>query len=246
MAPAGDVTFWIAQAKAGNREAAQWLLGHYFHQLVALARGKLRGARQRDRDGEDVALSAFDSFYRAAGRGCFPKLNDRQDLWQLLVLITCRKAADLVDYWNCLKRVAECGESGLGPPPSDPDAGRPIGAGGGARAGPGGGRRGGGGVYPAAGAAGRAPAADRELEAGGLHEPGDSGQAGARAGRRGEEAPAHPRDLEGGGRARGRRGRSCGPEVGALRGCRDDFRVPFGGAEEAGAPPGPAPRETEP
>jgi DNA-directed RNA polymerase specialized sigma24 family protein len=41
-------------------------------------------------------LSAFDSFCRGAEQGRFPQLVDRDDLWQLLVIITGRKAADLV------------------------------------------------------------------------------------------------------------------------------------------------------
>src|SRR5437879_3756504 len=34
-----------------------------------------------------LSISAFDSFCRAAAHGRFPRLLDRQDLWQLLVLI---------------------------------------------------------------------------------------------------------------------------------------------------------------
>ncbi len=50
---------------------------------------------RRAADEEDVALAAFDSFYRRAERGQFPKLEDRDDLWQLLFVITVRKAIDL-------------------------------------------------------------------------------------------------------------------------------------------------------
>ena len=67
----------------------------YFHRLVALARDRLRGTPRRAADEEDVALAAFDSFYRRAERGQFPKLEDRDDLWQLLFVLTVRKAIDL-------------------------------------------------------------------------------------------------------------------------------------------------------
>ena len=40
-----------------------------------------------------MALSAFDSFCRAAERGHFTDLGDRDDLWQQLVVITDRKVA---------------------------------------------------------------------------------------------------------------------------------------------------------
>lgn len=45
-----------------------------------------------------MALDAFDSFCRRAERGQFPRLSDRDDLWQLLVVITVRKAANLAHH----------------------------------------------------------------------------------------------------------------------------------------------------
>ena len=43
-----------------------------------------------------MALGAFDSFCRGAEQGRFPNLNDRNDLWRLLVLLTAGKVAHLV------------------------------------------------------------------------------------------------------------------------------------------------------
>src|SRR5262249_2424846 len=63
-----------------------------------LARARLRDTPRRIADEEDVALSAFDSFCRGAQAGGFPRLDDRHDLWQILVLITVRKAIDLRNY----------------------------------------------------------------------------------------------------------------------------------------------------
>jgi DNA-directed RNA polymerase specialized sigma24 family protein len=60
----------------------------------AIVAGAQTERTQRGRDEEDVALSAFDSFFRAAEAGRFPRLDDRDDLWQVLVMITLRKAAD--------------------------------------------------------------------------------------------------------------------------------------------------------
>jgi DNA-directed RNA polymerase specialized sigma24 family protein len=92
MASPGSVTHWIHQLKTGDPAAAQKLWESYFQRLVNLARGKLRHAPRRAADEEDAALSAFDSFCRGAEQGRFPQLADRDDLWQLLVLITARKA----------------------------------------------------------------------------------------------------------------------------------------------------------
>jgi DNA-directed RNA polymerase specialized sigma24 family protein len=95
MSSAGSVTHWLTQLQAGDAAAAQPLWERYFRRLVGLARHKLQGRPRRAADEEDVALSAFDSFCRAAERGRFPQLGDRDSLWRLLVVITARKAAHL-------------------------------------------------------------------------------------------------------------------------------------------------------
>jgi DNA-directed RNA polymerase specialized sigma24 family protein len=99
-----SVTHWIDRLKAGDPVAAQKLWERYFRRLVGLARKKLRAAPRRAADEEDVALSAFDSFCRGAEHGRFAQLHDRLDLWQLLVLLTARKAADLAQHERRQKR----------------------------------------------------------------------------------------------------------------------------------------------
>jgi DNA-directed RNA polymerase specialized sigma24 family protein len=95
---------WIAQLKAGDAAAAERLWEGYFRRLVGLARQRLRGQPLAAADEEDVALSAFDSFCRGAERGRFPRLDDRDDLWQVLVLLTARKACRLMAHERRLKR----------------------------------------------------------------------------------------------------------------------------------------------
>jgi DNA-directed RNA polymerase specialized sigma24 family protein len=91
----GSISECIVLLKQGERDAAQRIWQRYFHRLVGLARARLRAAQRRVADEEDVALSALDSFFRRAGRGEFPQLDDRDDLWQLLFVLTVRKAANL-------------------------------------------------------------------------------------------------------------------------------------------------------
>jgi DNA-directed RNA polymerase specialized sigma24 family protein len=104
MRAEASVTQWIDRLKAGDPDAAQKLWERYFRRLVGLARKKLRAAPRRAADEEDVALSAFDSFCRGAEQDRFPKLHDRLDLWQLLVLLTARKAIDLAQHERRQKR----------------------------------------------------------------------------------------------------------------------------------------------
>ena len=96
--PGNSVTQRIAALKRGDQSAAQELWEAYFRRLVGLARLRLRDTPRRAADEEDVALSAFDSFCRGAQEGRFPRLDDRHDLWQILVLITVRKAINLRNY----------------------------------------------------------------------------------------------------------------------------------------------------
>jgi len=96
MASEGSVTRWIDQLKAGNPVAAQNLWERYFRRLLGVARKRLRSGRPRVADEEDVALSAFDSLFRGAQQGRFPRLDDRDDLWRLLVVLTVRKASKVV------------------------------------------------------------------------------------------------------------------------------------------------------
>ncbi len=100
----GSITHWINGLRAGEPTAARRLWEGYFQRLVGLARQKLRALPRGAADEEDVALSAFDSFCRGTERGRFPSLNDRDDLWQVLLVITQRKAADLIQHESRKKR----------------------------------------------------------------------------------------------------------------------------------------------
>lgn len=104
MPSEGSVTRWIDLLKAGDAGAAQKLWERYFPRLVGLARKKLQGAKKGVADEEDVALNAFDSFCRGAEAGRFPRLDDRDNLWQLLVVLTARKAWHLRRYEQRHKR----------------------------------------------------------------------------------------------------------------------------------------------
>ena len=90
--PDDESTLWIEKLIDGNQRAAQAIWEGYFDKLVRLAKKRLKGIPRRAADEEDVALSAMNSFFRGAEAGRFPRLNDRADLWKLLVKITARKA----------------------------------------------------------------------------------------------------------------------------------------------------------
>lgn len=99
-----SVSQWIVGAKQGDCQAVQELWKRYFEQLVRLARAKLGGMSRRVADEEDVVLSAFASFCRAAKQGRIPQLADRDGLWRLLIKLTAQKAVDQRRHEGCVKR----------------------------------------------------------------------------------------------------------------------------------------------
>ena len=106
MSTDGSITRLISGIKSGDDDAAQRLWDAYFQRLVALARARLHNTARQAADEEDVVLNAFDSFFRRAARGQFPRLNDRNDLWQLLFVLTVRKAIDLARLQGRVSRGA--------------------------------------------------------------------------------------------------------------------------------------------
>src|SRR6267142_1718348 len=126
MSSEGSVTRWVTALKGGDTAAAAALWERYHRQLVALARRKLDSSRRRAADEEDVVQSAFHSFFLGVARGRFPQLNDRDNLWRLLVVITARKALDQLAHEHSQRQGGGTlqGESRISPgnEPWDPSA----------------------------------------------------------------------------------------------------------------------------
>lgn len=103
-----SVTRVLSDLKEGDQEAAEQIWERFFHRVCGLARKKLGDARKRVADEEDIAQSAMHALYDGIQKDRFRKLENRDDLWQLLVMLTSRKAA-LV--WRKQTRRKESGES---------------------------------------------------------------------------------------------------------------------------------------
>ncbi len=99
-----SVTCWIDGLRDGSEQSAQQLWERYFQQLVRLAGSRLPRGVRRGFDEEDVALSAFHSLCQGVQNGHFPRLDDRDNLWGLLVVITARKAQQHVRKAMAQKR----------------------------------------------------------------------------------------------------------------------------------------------
>lgn len=91
-----SITFWIHRLKEGDSQAAGPLWEHFFQQLVGVARRRLGSTSRRVADEEDVAATAFQSLCAGVAKGRFERLDNRDDLWQVLVALASRKAVDQI------------------------------------------------------------------------------------------------------------------------------------------------------
>jgi DNA-directed RNA polymerase specialized sigma24 family protein len=121
MSPAEPVTLLIQRLKAGDKDAIEQLWKRYFERLVRLARRRLGGNRSPVADEEDVALSAFDSVCRRSREGRFRRLVTRNDLWQILAIVTRRKAINQRKKEACQKRLHGTEAPGEGAASRQPD-----------------------------------------------------------------------------------------------------------------------------
>ncbi|MEZ6041778.1 MAG: ECF-type sigma factor [Planctomycetaceae bacterium] len=110
MDPSHSVTRLIAGLKIGDEDSAQALWTRFFDRISQLASRKLSGLPRRVQDEEDLALSALHALCQGAREGRFRQFETRGDLWQILVMITSRKAANLRRKQNVRQ---ERGESAL-------------------------------------------------------------------------------------------------------------------------------------
>jgi RNA polymerase sigma factor (sigma-70 family) len=94
MPDSENVSHWIDEVKAGDSIAAHQIWQHYYQRLVRSVRQNLRGQHRGMADEEDIVISVFESFYRAAEDGRFPDLSGRDDLWRLLLKMSARKIVD--------------------------------------------------------------------------------------------------------------------------------------------------------
>jgi DNA-directed RNA polymerase specialized sigma24 family protein len=104
MSDRDSIASWLLGARAGDDAAAQEIWQRYFARLVELARQKLPAHVKRVFDEEDVAHSALRCFLTAIAQDRYPQLTDRHGLWNLLVVITARKAKAYVRRQSRLKR----------------------------------------------------------------------------------------------------------------------------------------------
>lgn len=88
-----SVTEWLQQAQlASAPEAFAFLFERYLQQVTRLASSRLPSKLRPVVDGDDIAAEVFVELNRGLQEGRFQKLQDRRDLWQVLVMLSERRA----------------------------------------------------------------------------------------------------------------------------------------------------------
>ena len=104
MNPEHSVTKLIQQLEHDPSSALQQLWDRFIGRLITAADKHLRNLPRRVADEEDVAIVAFASFARGAAEGRFQRLENRDDLWQVLAMLIERKSIALLRHELADKR----------------------------------------------------------------------------------------------------------------------------------------------
>lgn len=99
-----SVTRWIQALRDGDESAAHAIWIKYFERLSVIARRYLKTAPRRMADEEDVVVKAFTSFFEGVKDDRFKRLGSREDLWQILIMLTSRHAISQAISEKCQKR----------------------------------------------------------------------------------------------------------------------------------------------
>ena len=113
--PAGSITRLIERLRGADAAASRALWERFCERMLALAKARLGAGSRRVADEEDVVVVAFERFLRGVREGRFPRLNDREDLWAVLLTLTTNQAIDQARAQGRLKRGGDVrGDSAFG------------------------------------------------------------------------------------------------------------------------------------
>ena len=100
----GSVTIWLKEMRTGDGQAVSRLWARYKNELLPQARQRLKGVRSQAVDEEDIVLSVFVRFCKAAKDGRLNAVSDRQDVRRLLLKMTADRAVDARRREGALRR----------------------------------------------------------------------------------------------------------------------------------------------
>jgi len=100
----GSITHWLQKLKCGQQHAAEPIWDRYYKKLVSIASQRLRENPDRSIDGEDIVQSSFNKVFAALRDGKYPDIDNRGDLWSLLLSSTVNRVRQHYRELNAVKR----------------------------------------------------------------------------------------------------------------------------------------------
>ena len=82
----------LERLNRGEQDVSDDVFKTYYTKLIGLARRRLAVAPPQIADEEGAVISAFRSFFSGIENNDFDQIEDRHELWNILVTITVRKA----------------------------------------------------------------------------------------------------------------------------------------------------------
>jgi hypothetical protein len=104
---AGSVSHWLREVKSGRSSAVDAIWRRYYQRVVQYATRKMKTNPDRAIDGEDIAQSTMHRFCFNLASGRYPLLDDRQQLWDLLVVFTLNRIRKHLRACSAHKRASD-------------------------------------------------------------------------------------------------------------------------------------------
>ena len=98
------VTIWIEQVRQSDDEAIKHVWQHFADGLQEYARGKIHPKTRRVYDEQDAVQSMFLSLCQGLKADRYPDLQNRDNLWRLMLVMTGRKISKRHRFDRQLKR----------------------------------------------------------------------------------------------------------------------------------------------
>jgi DNA-directed RNA polymerase specialized sigma24 family protein len=90
----GSVSGWISKMRSGDPDAIRSLVERYFSKIAQYSDHRIKNGIRVTDDGEDIAVTVLEIITRKVASGELPDLQDRDDLWLMMILIAQRSVID--------------------------------------------------------------------------------------------------------------------------------------------------------
>ena len=100
----GSISHWLKGLKAGDSSAVDAIWNRYYQRVVEFAIRKMKINPDMAIDGEDIAQVAMHRLCLKLSTGRYPDIDDREQLWGLVVVYTLNRIRNHLRSCNTLKR----------------------------------------------------------------------------------------------------------------------------------------------